>query len=683
MKSTLYRYSILGFFLLAGCGGVEVSSSTPHKGSNANEDSELLGLTQAQCTSDLASKVTVSPRGQLYINAPEVLNDSRAKNIVDNTTGLGGVWSFAFAMREILELPGTPGNDPKNLIAEEQAVDQFISMFSQQKANNMDSRSRAATVSALQKAWDKRQGSDGVARKWLGGAPFKLVAIVNRMDLVKRTSAGDISTTSAGEGRLVFGFNPPPIVPPAQFNVIFEYDLPIGSANPNNRNQAHWTNAWRSLKDFLADSDPNRVGVQPIQDPNLQPKISNVDGYLKALESITNQFVSRGSQVRPASSTSQPPPSPKLSLEITSKESDSTNFITPDAPRPFRRAPGLVGDGVDSVRKDTVELRPAARECMFTTRNGAPITPPGQCVSGTRMFMNSKLIAVESRINPISAPFNSFNYQLFQLSGKPVLWPDGREFCSKISCAANDSLTSYDCVCGGTMGQPTLQMSVKLDATTINQAAIAQIRTNDFNEFPWELREIMRSRDSSGKVQLAITTNKNTISLASGQTRSDADLGEWVDKNVRCSNPSDLASCEFATVNKALPSEISITGRNNAVKIFRQGPSVPVEGRWFAGNMDKIERRFFALQSCDGCHKSEGLAFFVHTNHRTGEPSQFLVANQKIGNFTVEADLARRLRNFRNLVCLAAPLGGDLNLTSDGDVVAPLGRRVGVSESVH
>jgi hypothetical protein len=322
---------------------------------------------------------------------------------------------------------------------------------------------------------------------------------------------------------------------------------------------------------------------------------------------------------------------------------------------------------------------------MITTLNGRTISDRGQCVTGTRMFMKGKLIAVES-LNRMP------EYQLFQLSGKPVTWPDGSRFCSTLSCAANASLTSYDCVCGAPMGRTFLKMSLKLDATTINQSAInqsaiAQIRTNDFIGSPWELREIMRSRDSAGQVQLAITTNKNTVSLASGQTRSDADLGEWVDKNVRCSNPSDLASCEFATVNKALPSEISIKDKNNAVKTFRQGPSVPVEGRWFDGNMDKIERRFFALESCDGCHQSEGLAFFVHTDHSNGEPSRFLIdtspLGMKIGNFKVEADLARRLRNFRNLVCLAAPLQGDLNLTSDGGVVAPLGMRVGVSESVH
>lgn len=512
--------SVLTATTVFGCGEQNANLQTTEETQAVEQlvgNDELLGLTQAQCTTTALNSVTASPRGQLYINSPAVLNDNRSKNSVNNS-GPGGAWSFANALREILELPTDPGNSAANLLAEEQAVDSFIDMFGSQTVNGVNAAERKNTVIALKRMWGIRMDANGTVRRWLGGAPFKLVAIVNRMDIVKRTSSGAVDSTTAGEGRLVFGFTGS-----SSMTVIFEYNLPVGTVSPTGGiTQASWTVLWRDLKNHLSDTNNSRSGVQPDQSLTSQPIFSNQASYLNALEGITNRFVRRTSQKRAATGTA-------------------------------------------------------------------------------------------------------------------------------------------------------------------TQAAIAQIRTNEFLGSPWELREIVRVRNSLSKAVLQATTTKNSLGVGSGITgsgltsRSDADLGAWIDGNVTCSNPNDISSCRFSASNHQMPESFSRNGKS-----FKSGPSSEANfGRWFSSDSSNIKRRFFALESCDGCHSSETNVFFTHTSPFNGDPSAFLTNASTIGAFRVEADLARRLRNFKNLVCLASPTAAGLNLGVSAPVVAPLEKRVGTSSSVH
>ena len=391
-------------------------------------------------------------------------------------------------------------------------------MFGSQTVNGVSAAARSMTVSSLKSSWKTRLDANGAARRWLGGAPFKLVAIVNRMDIVKRTSTGAVDSTTAGEGRLVYGFTGGQAM-----TVIFEYNLPVGTLGPiNGTTQAIWTALWRDLKNHLSDTNNSRPGVQPNQSLTSQPIFSNQASYLNALEGITNRFVRRTSQKRAATSSA-------------------------------------------------------------------------------------------------------------------------------------------------------------------TQAAIAQIRTNEFLQSPWELREIVRSRDPASKAVLRSTTTKNSLGTGAGVTgsgvvtRDDVDLGAWIDGNVTCSNPLNISSCRFGALNHQMPISFSQNG-----KFFKSGPSSEADfGRWFSSDSTNIKRRFFALESCDGCHSSETNVFFTHTSPFNGDPSAFLTNPSTIGAFRVEADLARRLRNFKNLVCLAAPTASGLNLGASAPVVAPFEKRLGTSSSVH
>ncbi len=273
--------------------------NAPEAQRNSTEDlavdvgTEPLNLTQEECPSSQVSKVTISPRGQLYINHPEVLANTRSQNNL--TTGGAGKWSFAYALREILELPADPGADPVRLAAEQAAVDSFIARFGNQTVNTVASGDRSITATTLTNAWGKRTASSGVTFRWLGGAPFKLVAIVNRLDLVKKTNTGAIDATTAGEGRLVYGFTGAQAM-----TVIFEYNLPRADLSPIPWFQANWTNEWHKLKNFLTDTNTTLAGVQPNASLTTQPTFTNLPGYLAQLELITEKFANRRAQKRSA-----------------------------------------------------------------------------------------------------------------------------------------------------------------------------------------------------------------------------------------------------------------------------------------------------------------------------------------------------------------------------------------------
>lgn len=525
---------------LAGCGepnsnkaqelSKDVDKSTD---SVVSDDPELLGLTQTQCTASLVNTVTVSPRGQLYIDAPAVLNDNRTKNH-SSTAATGtsndeaGVWSFAFAMREIMETFRPTATVPltsAQIDVEDLAVKSFIDRFGPVTVNSQPLVDRSTTRSTLLSAWGKKTTATGQKLLWWGGAPFKLVAIVNRMDIVKFTGTGSVDPTTAGEGRLVFGFTGK-----SRMTVILEYNLPVGTSSPSSRTQAGWTNQWHSLKNNLVDTDAVRTGIQPDQSlgsPNQTFTVaySNQPTYLNTLQAVTNGFVLRGSQVR-------------------------------------------------------------------------------------------------SRTTSISGA-----------------------------------------------------------VVVVNQAAISQIRTNEFIQSPWELREIGRGRDSLGKAVLQSLTVKNNVFTGSSSmaVRSDVNLGAWIDANVICTS-TGVSSCKFNFPNRMLPATITSNGSTFRIG----GNSLEDFNQWFPAPADlsNLKRRFFALESCDGCHQSETRIGFTHTDPRNGAPSGFIVGTTQLPNGSeLPPDLTRRLNNFRNLVCLASATE-TLSLSA-GESVAPLSRRTDFSTSVH
>ncbi len=293
MRATRYAMTTLVVFSVA-CASEKESHdskrtdfSQPEEAQEPVEENELLSLTQADCSvAANINKVTASPRAQLFINAPAVLNDSRAKVVA----GVPGKWSFTYAMREILELPA-PATDPVKLAAEQAKIDEFLNKFTQTTpVNGFVPGNRADTKAQILGAWGTTKGSDNKNYRTFDKAPFKLVAILNRLDIVKK---GQTAVT-AGEGRFVYGFTGG-----GPMTVILEYDLPIGTAsNKNMASATAWATRWQGLKAFLADTNTSVGGVQPNQSVSAQPTFANTAGYLNALEAITDLWANRNAQKR-------------------------------------------------------------------------------------------------------------------------------------------------------------------------------------------------------------------------------------------------------------------------------------------------------------------------------------------------------------------------------------------------
>ncbi|MBJ6762686.1 hypothetical protein JGU66_18120 [Myxococcaceae bacterium JPH2] len=170
----------------------------------------------------------------------------------DRTT-TDGVWTFGHLMRQM-----NGGQDPSNLVRnwlKTWNTEQFIGFTDVQARPNMNGM--------VLTPWESRSGGPGAPLDF-ETAPFRLLAIVNRMDLRKEG-------VFAGEGRFVFGVTDS-FGNALPFTVILEYVLPGGSADEIQR----WARDWHEL---------GRIGV-------------GNPGYNEKLEALTarftQSFVARG-----------------------------------------------------------------------------------------------------------------------------------------------------------------------------------------------------------------------------------------------------------------------------------------------------------------------------------------------------------------------------------------------------
>ncbi|MBM4253723.1 MAG: hypothetical protein FJ146_17280 [Deltaproteobacteria bacterium] len=273
----------------ASCGTqaemkIKLAGSKPDsKSADVTADDELAGLalTSAACSNaNNLNAITVSPSGSLFINDIAVVNDSSAKG--------RGPLSFAFLMREILELNPNPGTTPKDLAIEDAAIKSLLDQFVvSSPVNTFVAPSRTNTKRTISAAWQTVTGTDDKAYLSLERAPFKLLAITNRLDIVKK---GKTSVT-AGEGRFIFGFTGP-----SAATIILEYNLPIGGASSSGMTMNQWAKDWQGLKQFLVDTNSSKPGVQPSATIGAL-QFANKTGYLKALAALTGKFTKRDAAV--------------------------------------------------------------------------------------------------------------------------------------------------------------------------------------------------------------------------------------------------------------------------------------------------------------------------------------------------------------------------------------------------
>lgn len=210
----------------------------------------------------------IRPDRELLITAPAVL-DSEA-------TRYPGPWSFGGLVEQIAGPNGMPSS----------LVRKWLETWTlAQTVNEQLVGPRPGIVEKVIRPWQKRDGYDpasgGLWEPKLANAPFRLLAIVNRMDLSAARIAGTRSEVqnlwrlngredeflklegqatfglsagssgyyggdniTAGEGRFVFGAVDDAGKPlPGAWTVIFEYNLPIDEK----RTVRQWAQSWHEL----------------------------------------------------------------------------------------------------------------------------------------------------------------------------------------------------------------------------------------------------------------------------------------------------------------------------------------------------------------------------------------------------------------------------------------------------
>ena len=183
---------------------------------------------------------------------------------IDPCTAAGpatGKWTFGHLMTAMANQPVT-GMDPatftRNLLAKWETTQTVNGFAIQQRSAQMHAQ--------ILDAWQTASGGAGAPLD-LTKAPFRLLAIVNRVDLRENLVYG---SGSGGEARFVFGAVKVSgtSCQPLPFTVIFEYGVPKNGC----RDVRAWAQQWTALSALVPGSTT----------------------YNAALEAITDQFAEAG-----------------------------------------------------------------------------------------------------------------------------------------------------------------------------------------------------------------------------------------------------------------------------------------------------------------------------------------------------------------------------------------------------
>jgi Concanavalin A-like lectin/glucanases superfamily len=191
---------------------------------------EFFSATVNFSVSDNSTPCTIKPRRELEIRDVSVVDDPVR-------TGPGGAWTFGKLMENMAP---TPADAPA-------MVEAMLSSFlSQQTVNSFTLPPRVGAQQVL----DSMRGSDG--KLDLSRQAFRLLAIANRIDL------NDVSASTAGEGRFVFGFAP--FGQTLQATLIIEYNIPAGTQ----AEIADLANAWHALSALPFPSEDYNAALQKV-----------------------------------------------------------------------------------------------------------------------------------------------------------------------------------------------------------------------------------------------------------------------------------------------------------------------------------------------------------------------------------------------------------------------------------
>ncbi len=210
----------------------------------------------------------VDPERSLMIRDVRVVEDpARTFNPCTRTGTPMGRWTFGYLMTQM-------ANTPRTGIPASTFVRKWLDHWmSNQTINGFTAKQRQQIKQLVIDPWEQASGGPGAPLD-LSIAPFKLLAIVNRVDLRTNTVYGG---GSAGEGRFVFGVmdmrpcNGCPIDPytgrprstcsPTQFTVILEYGIERTGCAVRD-----WGRQWYNLQNYLLGTPAYNAALQAITD---------------------------------------------------------------------------------------------------------------------------------------------------------------------------------------------------------------------------------------------------------------------------------------------------------------------------------------------------------------------------------------------------------------------------------
>jgi hypothetical protein len=254
----------LGLCALAGCNGLE---------KNPAPEKSLQAQSFAVVTNCPYTTPTIDREAELIIRHVNVVDDPcRTK---PNGTGCvnsssQGKWSFGYLVSQM-----AGDNNPSEFVLRWLGSFETASTlngFPMQARGGVNSSNQPVGITAkVVRPWRQASGcsASGAFNDCplnFNLAPFRLLAIVNRIDLAGPSDFYSPNVASPGEARFVFGVLDATGAP-IDATVIFEYKL------PPSRTTFGWANQWHNL-----------VSAGPVGSP----------AYNSALENLTNQITFRG-----------------------------------------------------------------------------------------------------------------------------------------------------------------------------------------------------------------------------------------------------------------------------------------------------------------------------------------------------------------------------------------------------
>lgn len=214
---------------------------------------------------------TIDAERSLLIRDPLVVQDPTRTRASCGGTSMGK-WSFGYLMEQMANTPST------GVTGSELARTWLESWASDQTVNGWTVASRAKVNVKLLDPWTTASGGSGMPLD-LAAAPFRLLAIVNRVDLRGHSAYG---SGDAGELRFIFTAMGTDCHPIFRFNVIFEFGVPKRGCF----NVKAWAQQWKNLDSLPIGSPAYNAALEALTE---QIVVANANP-LKANGSALNQL---------------------------------------------------------------------------------------------------------------------------------------------------------------------------------------------------------------------------------------------------------------------------------------------------------------------------------------------------------------------------------------------------------